>query len=639
MIGRLPILLLGAVLVAAACTTSGDGGKPGPAGAPAPAGNQGPSAQPGVAPADIPAPPDSDPYDLAQRYRQGAGGSIPKTRSGPRRPTEPGAVDTFTVTNLQSFKRFEAQATLKLVTPNAYWYIKNGFSVDEALLARSAETFEQKTVPTNIRYFGDTIRSGFDGDRRVTVLVARFDGAAGYYSSPDEYPKAVHPHSNERIMLYINGAGLRPGSRAFDSVVAHELQHALHWHADSSEESWVNEGLSMLAEELNGYGGNSAQTYKRNTQVQLTDWEESTSDNGAHYATAHLFMRFLGEHWGGYERLRELVAEPKNGIAGVDAYLQKIGSADRYPEVFRRWLVANLGVSTNEPRLNYTNLQVGVSPSPRLSTTTEVNDKSLQHAARYYELKPNERSATIDFSGAATTRLLATDAPSGSHFWWGNQGDSTDTTLTREVDLTAVRNATLQFKAWYEIETGWDFAYVAVSENRGATWTPLAAQGTTSDSPLGNNYGPGFTGRSGRGAEPRWVDERVDLSAYAGKKVLLRFEYVTDEAVHRSGFAVDDIRIPEIGFTDDAESSQGWTAAGFVRTDNVVRQAYSVQVVEIPGNGDARVRELALDSQNKGAMSVCCFTEGLDRAVLIVAPMAPLTRNPASYQLRIKTGP
>jgi len=637
MIRRLLVALsAGVVLASAACTTPGDGSAPTTLTPQAPVVEAPPAS---IAPADIPAPPDSDAYDLAQRYRSTGSGPIARTRSGPRRPTEPGAIETFTVTNLQSFRRFDIQATLKQVTPNAYWYVENGFTVDEAALARSADTFEQRAVPTNTRHFGDAIRGGIDGERRVTVLVARFDGAAGYYSSPDEYPKAVHPHSNERIMLYINGAGLRPGSRAFDSVVAHELQHVLHWHADPSEESWVNEGLSMLAEELNGYGGNSAQTYRRNTQVQLTDWEESTSDNGAHYATSHLFMRFLGEHWGGYERLKDLVAEPKNGIAGVNAYLQKLGSADRYPEVFRRWLVANLSLKTADPRLQYSNLQVGVTPATRLTTATEVNDRSVQHAARYYELKPSERSATLEFSGAASAWLLPTDAPSGQYFWWSNQGDSIDTTLTRELDLTQVTKATLQFKTWFEIETGWDFAYVAVSDSGGAKWTPLAGQNTTSESPLGTNYGHGYTGRSGRGAEPRWVDERVDLSAYAGKRVLLRFEYVTDEAVHRSGFAVDDIRVPELNFTDDAETNQGWTVGGFVRTNNVVPQSYSVQVVEVSGTGDAVVREMSLDRDSKGTMSLCCFTEGLDRAVVIVAPMAPLTRNQASYQLRVKTSP
>jgi hypothetical protein len=473
----------------------------------------------------------------------------------------------------------------------------------------------------------------------VTVLLARFDGAAGYYSSPDEYPKLVHPFSNERIMLYINGGVLRPGTRAFDSVVAHELQHAVHWHADPSEQSWINEGLSVLAEELNGYPANSAAVYRRNPQVQLTDWQEGNADNGPHYAVAHLFLRFLGEHWGGYERLKALVAEPKNGVEGVDAFLAAQGSPDRYPGVFKQWSIANLGLTENDPRYRYTGLQVNVQPQQQITSAGDLAERAVQHAAKYYELRPADRQATLTFAGPTTVRLLPTDPPSGAHFWWSNQGDSIDTMLTREVDLRSVPAATLRFKAWWDIEAGWDFAYVTVSDNGGATWTPLPGRATSSDSPLGNSYGPGYTGRSGGGRDPRWVDETVDLTSYAGKRVLLRFEYITDEAVHRSGFALDDVSIPEIGFSDDAETDRGWDVAGFVRTNNLAPQPFQVQLVEVSPSAAATVRDLPLDGDNHGEITLCCFGDTLDRAILVVAPLAPLTRNSASYQLTVRTSP
>src|SRR5947209_17719312 len=55
--------------------------------------------------------------------------------------------------------------------------------------------------------------------------------------------------------------------------------------------------------------------------------------------------------------------------------------------------------------------------------------------------------------------------------------------------------------------------------------------------------------------------------------------YVTDAALDFDGFAVDAIAIPEIGSTDDAEQDGGWTANGFLRSSNVVRQRYVVQVI------------------------------------------------------------
>jgi len=42
---------------------------------------------------------------------------------------------------------------------------------------------------------------------------------------------------------------------------------------------------------------------------------------------------------------------------------------------------------------------------------------------------------------------------------------------------------------------------------------------------------------------PLTVDEAADLSPYAGRLVLLRFEYVTDEGANRNGWAIDEVRI------------------------------------------------------------------------------------------------
>ena len=89
-----------------------------------------------------------------------------------------------------------------------------------------------------------------------------------------------------------------------------------------------------------------------------------------------------------------------------------------------------------------------------------------------------------------------------------------------------------------------------------------------------------MTGLSGGGTKPAWVKQTADLTAFAGKKVQLRFEYVTDAALDFDGFALDDVSIPEINFVDDAEQDGGWTANGFIRSSNVVKQRYIVQVMK-----------------------------------------------------------
>ena len=77
-----------------------------------------------------------------------------------------------------------------------------------------------------------------------------------------------------------------------------------------------------------------------------------------------------------------------------------------------------------------------------------------------------------------------------------------------------------------------------VSTDGGETWDIIEAPGTSPANPLGNSFGPGYTGFS-----DRWLYETVDLSAYAGKQVLLRFHYVTDAALNGIGLCVDDVSV------------------------------------------------------------------------------------------------
>lgn len=585
---------------------------------------------------EVPPPPDADLFDITQRLRVKSAAPIPRPVRGTPPVQEIGNLQTFTVTDLQSFTRMPINATLRVVSPHAYWYVDNSLEVDLGALERSAAEFETKSYPTNIRYFGDSIRGGFDGDPRLTVLITRFSGAAGYYSSPDEYPKLVHPFSNQRLMLYINGNVLPPGRPGFNSVVAHELQHALHWHADPNEESWINEGLSTLAEELNGFFTPSVRVFERSPEVQLTQWEEEPGNNGPHYAAAHLFLRYLANHWGGYERLKELVAEAKDSIQGVDAWLERGGYRERFRDVFKSWAIANLSTGSSDPRHRYPDLQVRVQPGRRLSESVPMTDEARQYSTKYVELRPSGEAAAVSFEGAKTNRLIPAGAPQGRHFWWSNRGDQINSSLTKEIDLSRAAQATLRFRVWFEIEKGWDYAYVTVSADGGRSWEVVTGSHTSTENPLGNSYGPGYTGKSGGGDAAQWVEETVDLSAYAGKKVLLRFEYVTDDAVNNNGFAVDQIEIPEAGFQEDAESDAGWDAKGFLRVNNLVAQDYAVQLVEYRPNGEVAVRDMALDGERRGRVDLCCFSSTIERVVVAISAFAPATTEPAPFQLTLE---
>jgi hypothetical protein len=200
--------------------------------------------------------------------------------------------------------------------------------------------------------------------------------------------------------------------------------------------------------------------------------------------------------------------------------------------------------------------------------------------------------------------------------------------MTREMDLRAVVSATLQFKAWYDLEEDWDYAYVQVSANGGRTWDVLRGTHTVDANPVGNSYGPGLTGKS-----VGWVEERVDLSPYAGRVVRLRFQYVTDQAINSHGICIDDIAVPEVGFNDGAEYEGVWEMDGFAATDLVLVQQWVVQVVERQADGQAIVRRISADAGGKATVRLSGFGAGLKEAVVVISPVTEPTRVSASYTL------
>ena len=158
----------------------------------------------------------------------------------------------------------------------------------------------------------------------------------------------------------------------------------------------------------------------------------------------------------------------------------------------------------------------------------------------------------------------------GSRYYYSGQGDGLDHFMTKSVSLPA--GATLAAKVRYQIEEDWDYAYVVVSTNGGASWTPVATNLSTNTNPNGQNFGNGITGTSGG----NYVDLTASLAAYAGQTVLLGFRYWTDVAVAEPGISIDEIAITGLP-VDGAEAAAGWTftpANGFRSTTGTETQSF-----------------------------------------------------------------
>ncbi len=575
--------------------------------------------------ADYPTPPDRDLIELAVRLR---GAPPSATAVATSAPLVEGARETFAIHNLDDATTREIIATLRLVSENAYWFVDDAVSVDQADLERVADGYERRVRPRLVETFGDIRSPGIDGDPRIVILHTSIVGAGGYFSSGDSYPAYAHPHSNEREIIYIDGESfpMRRGD-LYLTVLAHELQHAIHFEGDAGEDSWVNEGLSELATEIAGYRVFSPPYFDARPATQLDFWSRDPDESAAHYGASARFFAYLLHRIGGDERrseLRELVSQPLDGIAGVDAFLQERGL--RWIDVFADWVVANYLDADDDERYGYPNHDVSVRASGAFGQGRAYRFQAPQFSARYHRLIAAESEGAITFSGDADVELAQTECLRAPVCWFGGRGDEIDTRLTREIDLTALDTATLEFDIWHDIEESWDYAYVQASADGGRTWDILAGKHTTTDNPSGQAYGPGYTGESGG-----WLSESIDLSAYAGGKVLTRFEYVTDDAIYQDGLLIDGVTIAETGYEygDDG----GWTKEGFDMRTTRLPQRFIVQILRIAADGSHTVTQLPLDADNRAEIRLTALDDG-GETIVIVSPTTAGTRHPAGYELR-----
>lgn len=586
--------------------------------------------------------PERDLFDLGKRYK-GITGQVERVVNAERPDYALGTVQTFWVADDENKNYYQINAVLRGKSEHLYMYVEEGLDLPQAGIDKTIREFEETIFPTIRKFYGEEWTPGVDNDPRITVLNARIPGVGGYYSSADEFPDKVNPFSNEREMFYINvdRREYGPGTEFYLATLCHEFQHMVHWHQNATQETWLNEGASMVASVLCGYSlGNIASLYTVNADVQLTSWSDESREALRHYAAAYLFMEYFAQHYGGYEKLKTLIALPLRGQASVDAYLEREGYDLTFYDVFANWTAANL-IDDELPDDDTYYYDVRL---PRMRPQQIVRQRSYdkdltvkQFGAKYVSIRVPQGDYTLAFEGAPQVRLFPTSAPSGTHLWWGNRSDMAATSLTRGVDLRDASDPVFRFRAWYDIEVDFDYAYVAVSTDEGTTWTTLPGRSTTSENPNGNNLGHGFTGKSGGGDVARWIDEEISLADYAGKQILLRFEYVTDDALNSVGLLVDDFSITGIGFSDDAETDGDWEAEGFFRTNGVLPQYFIVQLVRYVG-GLPSVERILLQDQGQMGFSFALdgFGHGLQQATLIISGATPVTTEVAQFNVRLE---
>lgn len=580
-------------------------------------------------------PPERDLVELAIRLRGVApSDAAPAPRAAV--PMSAGDHEIFWITSADDGSARRATATLRVVSESAYWFAEDAAAVPQDALETAAALFEERVRPAVVRAFGDIRKPGLDGDPRLVILHAVLDDAvAGYFGSKDAFPAAVHPHSNEREIVYMSADLLGFGMDFYMSVLAHEFQHAIHSAQDDGEEAWVNEGLSEAAVAVAGYPNSLISAFETRPDTQLNFWGDEPAENAPYYGAAGAFFIYAAQRVGGFDNLAALAREPLDGVEGVDKFLRSHGLS--FEDVFADWTVANYLDADGDSRYGYADRDMAMQTSRGPSAGAVRRHSLPQFSARYYVWESPVEGGAIRFAGDTAVRRVGEDCAVSPTCWWSGRGDSIDSKLTRRFDLSGLTSATLDFAIRRDIEEGWDYGYVQASADGGRTWRILKGLHTTDSNPSGNAYGDGYTGSSGW--EGAWERESVDLTPFAGAPVLVRFEYITDDAVYLDGMLIDDVSIPQLGFADEPETPEAWDAEGFSLVGAPLAQDFIVQLIEIDrATGEFSVSRLNLDERNRAEARPPGLAAPDTTVVLIVSPATRGTIHAAGYSVEMVVG-
>jgi len=503
---------------------------------------------------------------------------------------------------------------------------------------------------------------GGDGDKTVTLVdnirdanFYHFPGSptyvAGFFSSQlnllfdrnvmtiDAYDWAHRSGANPSDDATGNLCTSRPARpRLYEGTFAHEWQHLLEYYADPDEKTWVNEGLSDYAQTLVGYVDARATVYHRGAdshlvcyqgfgtvptpfnanpracggaQNSLNLWDEGgPGDVLADYGIAYEFMLFLRDRFGPAALSRLHRDKAHQGLAGVQAALPGVDLSDLVHDFQTMTLVDKIvehgrmsGIAWH--RVTAASLRSTVNVADPASYATPG---AAPNGADFVRLRDANGESlrgrdltSVVFAGARNLppQPLTWTVRDGALF----SGDATGLDAAAVTEVTVpVQDPTLRMTTKFGLEQGYDHGYVTVSTDGGATYQPVAGDATVAG-PLG----PALTGTSAGFEAHTW-----DLSAYAGKKVLLGFRYVTDGSVNEGGWLVDDVTIGADRITD------GSSLDGFSSPTQILPTPVHHWDVRLVGLGRHRAWQVPVADFAK--------LRGFDKVVAIVGYDEPTER-------------
>jgi hypothetical protein len=161
------------------------------------------------------------------------------------------------------------------------------------------------------------------------------------------------------------------------------------------------------------------------------------------------------------------------------------------------------------------------------------------------QFSDNAQNANNWTGGFSTTTSSFVSAPSSfTDSPTGNYAANTNRTyqLNEVIDLTNASRAVIRYYARWFIEADWDYVQFQVSSDNGNTWEAQCGKYTVPGKANSQNTQP-VSKPLYDGMQPDWVLEEMDMSAYLGQQILVRFQLRSDGNTQYDGFYFDDFQV------------------------------------------------------------------------------------------------
>lgn len=287
------------------------------------------------------------------------------------------------------------------------------------------------------------------------------------------------------------------------------------------------------------------------------------------------------DYWGGKMGAFDYTIQPEDGAVGVFAHEfgHDLGLPDEYDtqytgegEPIASWSIMSGGSWNGEI--------AGTEPTSFSPQNKEFFQKGMGGnwanimEVNYEDIDKKGMATVIDQSVTKSKNpaIVKVNLPEkevkgiapafGEKYYYSTKGDDLHTTLTTpEFDLTSATTAAFNAKAYFDIEFDYDYLTVTAKASDGteAELDVIGDEDTDGDARAESSKG-------------QWTDKTYDLSEFAGKKVSLTFEYVTDGGLALDGFAMDEITVTADGnviFSDDAEGNSQMALDGFIVSNGI----------------------------------------------------------------------